>query len=566
MKCLRTQLVAIAIIGVMAVSANAQDSRLGSVKFPNSGSEKVQGHFLRGLAALHSFWYEEALEAFRESTRIEPDFMMGYWGEAMAHNHPLWSEQDTVAARQVIGRLKDNGKLTARERAFIDAVKQLYAEGKDKRGRDAAYSAAMEKVYRDNPDDLDAAAFYSLSLLGMASQNEKGYRLQARAGAIALEVYQRNPNHPGAAHYIIHAFDDPDHAILALPAARRYAEIAPEAHHARHMPSHIFLQLGMWPAAAASNESAWESSDAWMKRKNLSPSVRDYHSLHWLLYVYLQQGRYRKAEELLNLMKKTMSESTYENKLRPGYYENNYANMAAAYVIETERWDLASKLFPESDPATTTSAALAPAGTGGGHGGHGAQPTAATQGGGNGSITVRASSRGLTLPLFTRGYAAARNASTEFEKSLAGLRAMAASGPANEMLEIRQLEISANAAARKDDFTQAIEFMRRATALEESLSPPSGPPGLIKPTHELFGEILLRAGRAEAAAEQFRISLQRQPNRARSLIGSARAALAMGDRSATALAYQALLDQWKDADEDLPELREARDFLKQARR
>src|SRR5688500_5960118 len=144
-----TQLVAMAIIGALAVSASAQDSRLGSVKFPNSGSEKVQAHFLRGLAALHSFWYEEALEAFRESTRIEPDFMMGYWGEAMAHNHPLWTEQDTVSARQVIGRIKDNAKLTARESAYLDAVNQLYAEGKDKRGRDAAYSAAMEKVYRN---------------------------------------------------------------------------------------------------------------------------------------------------------------------------------------------------------------------------------------------------------------------------------------------------------------------------------------------------------------------------------------------------------------------------------
>ena len=561
-----TQFLAITIIGAVAVTASAQDSRLGSVKFPNSGSERVQSHFLRGLAALHSFWYEEALEAFRESTKIEPDFMMGYWGEAMAHNHPLWSEQDTVAARQVIAGIKDSAKLTARERAYLYAVKQLYAEGKDKRARDAAYSGAMEKVYRDFPDDLDAAAFYSLSLLAMASPNEKGYRLQARAGAIALDIYTRNPNHPGAAHYIIHAFDDPDHAILALPAARRYAEIAPEAHHARHMPSHIFLQLGMWPEAAASNESAWESSNAWMKRKNLSPSVRDYHSLHWLLYVYLQQGRYRKAEELLNLMKKTMSESTYENKLRPGYYENNYANMAAAFVIETERWDLGGKLFPESDEATTASTAVAPAAVGGGHGGHGAQPTPA-QGGSSESITVRASNRGLTLPLFTRGYASARNASTEFEKSLAGLRAMApVSGPTNEMLEIRQLEISANAAAKKEDYPQAIEFMRRATALEESLSPPSGPPGLIKPTHELFGEILLRAGQAEAAAEQFKIALLRQPNRARSLLGSARAAMAMGDRSTAALAYEKLVDQWKNADADFPELREAREFLKQARR
>ena len=136
------------------------------------------------------------------------------------------------------------------------------------------------------------------------------------------------------------------------------------------MPSHIFLQLGMWPEAAASNESAWEASDAWMKRKNLSPSVRDYHSLHWLLYVYLQQGRYRKAEELLTLMKKTMSETNYENKLRPGYYENNYANMAAAFVVETERWNLASTLFPApADRGQTSSRSISS--TAAAHGGHG---------------------------------------------------------------------------------------------------------------------------------------------------------------------------------------------------
>src|SRR5258708_5313324 len=236
----------------------------------------------------------------------------------MAYNHPLWAEQDTEAGRKTVAKIKDTSKVTARERAYVDAVRALYGEG-DKLTRDKAYSAAMEKVYRAYPDDLEAACFYSLSLLGTVRPGDKGFRRQTLAGAIAFDVYQKNPNHPGAAHYIIHAFDDPDHAILALPAARRYADIAPEAHHARHMPAHIFLQLGMWPEAAASNESSWEASDAWMKRKNLSTNVRDYHSLHWLLYIYLQQGRYNKAEQLLTLMRKVMSESSYDNKLRPGY-------------------------------------------------------------------------------------------------------------------------------------------------------------------------------------------------------------------------------------------------------
>ena len=500
------------IVAMIAFSVNAQESQLGRVEFPTSGSKEAQSHFLRGLAALHSFWYEEALEAFRESTKVDPDFAMGYWGEAMTYNHPLWSEQDIATARTVLSKIKETPKLTDRERAYIAAVRLLYGDG-NKPARDAAYSAAMEKIYLTYPEDLDAAAFYSLSLLGMAAGG-KGYRLQAKAGAIALDVYQKNPNHPGAAHYIIHAFDDPDHAILALPAARRYASIAPEAHHARHMPSHIFLQLGMWPEAAASNEAAWESSDAWMKRKNLSPSVRDYHSLHWLLYAYLQQGRNDDAEKLLNLMKKVMAQSTYDNKLRPGYYENNYANMAAAFVVETERWDLANELFPENKPASTSEQAT----MSGSHASHNAMAS------GNGSATLRTSSASVMLPLFVRGLAAAMNGSAAaVEQSIAGLQAIR-SGRNSTTSEIFELEISALSASMKKDHAKAIELMKKATSLEESMSAPYGPPGLIKPSHELFGEILLRAGKPAEAAEQFRVALQRQPNRSRSLLGAARAA------------------------------------------
>lgn len=562
----RIQFLMLVLFTALAVSVNAQNSQLGSVKFETSGSEKAQTSFLRGLAALHSFWYEEALDAFRESTRIDPDFMMGYWGEAMAHNHPLWSEQDTTAARQVTARFRETSKLTRRERDYLNAVKLLYGDG-EKRARDAAYSAAMEKVYRAYPDDLDAAAFYSLSLLGLVRTEEKSFRLQAQAAAVALDVYQKNPNHPGAAHYIIHAFDDPEHAILALPAAYRYASIAPEAHHARHMPSHIFLQLGMWPEAAASNEAAWESSDAWMKRKNLSPDVRDYHSLHWLLYVYLQQGRYRKAEDLLTLMKQTMSESTYNNKLRPGYYENNYANMAAAFVVETERWELATKFFPASTsdrPTAPESAAMS------GHCGHNAPQTSssspATAVSSDGPMTVRASNRSQTLPQFVRGLAGAVRGSAEVEKSLMALRAVpAGDSRAVGMLKVRELEIMALAAAMKQDFDRSITSMKQATSLEEAMGPPSGPPGLIKPSHELYGEILLRAGRPREAAEQFRIALLRQPNRARSLLGAARAAAKSGDMAGAKSVYAKLLEQWQQADKGLPELREAREYLQQAK-
>ena len=535
---------------LFALTVSAQESQLGRVEFPTSGSEKAQQHFLRGLAALHSFWYEEAIEAFRESTKVDPDFAMGYWGEAMAYNHPLWSEQDIATARQVLAKIKETPKLTERERAYVAAVRVLYGEG-DKHARDVAYSAAMEKIYRAYPDDLDAAAFYALSLLGIGG--EKGYRLQAKAGAIALDVYQKNPNHPGAAHYIIHAFDDPDHAILALPAARRYASIAPEAHHARHMPSHIFLQLGMWPEAAASNEAAWEASDAWMKRKSLSLNVRDYHSLHWLLYVYLQQGRYNDAEKLLTMMKKVMSESTYDNKLRPGYYENNYANMAAAFVVETERWNLATGFFPDYRPVKFPTEQTTMTGA---HGQHGTAPT------------LRTSWANRTLPLLIRGLAGVMTGNEDDAvdglDELGALQSKAEAG--KTAMAIGSYEISALAASMKKDHDKAIEFMKKATALEEDMRPPSGPPSLIKPTHELFGEILLRAGKPAEAAEMFKVSLQRQPNRARSLLGAARAAAQTGNQSGALTAYAALVDQWKQADTGLSELREARDYLKQAKR
>ena len=546
-KNLFPSMLILAAIVFLTIDVSAQNSQLGRVDFPNSGSPAAQQHFLRGVAALHSFWYEEALSAFQEASKVDPDFMMAYWGEAMAHNHPLWSEQDMSAARSVIAKFKDLPKLSARERAYLLAVKLLYGEG-DKRGRDQNYSTAMEQLYRDNPNDLEAAAFYSLSLLGLVRSEEKSYRLQAKAGAIALEVYQKNPNHPGAAHYIIHAFDDPEHAILALPAAHRYAEIAPEAHHARHMPSHIFLQLGMWPEAATSNESAWEASETWMKRKNLSPSVRDYHSLHWLMYVYLQQGRYRKAEELLNLMKQTMTSSTYDNKLRPGYYENNYASMAAAFVVETERWALAGKILPDTaaEPAAATN----------GHGVHGAPATPAP----NGELTLRTSNRGQRLPVFVRSLA--RAASGEMTAEPVGVDAKSGAEGARA---IGELEVAALSLSSKGEHDRAIGLMREAVTLEEKMGPPSGPPGLIKPSHELFGEILLRAGRLKDSSEQFRIALLRQPNRARSLLGLARAAAKADNESEARSAYGKLVAQWQQADPDLPELREARAYLEKTK-
>jgi tetratricopeptide (TPR) repeat protein len=526
----------------LSLGVGAQQSQLGKVSFPTSGAEKAQAHFLRGLAALHSFWFEEALDEFRQSTKLDPDFAMGYWGEAMAYNHPLWAEQDTEAGRRTLAKIKDSMKTTARERAYIDAARVLYGEG-DKLTRDKAYSAAMEKVYRSYPDDLEAACFYSLSLLGTVRPGDKGYRRQAEAGAIALDVFQKNPDHPGAAHFIIHSFDDPEHAILALPAARRYAQIAPEAHHARHMPAHIFLQLGMWPEAAASNESAWAVSDAWVKRKGLPISARDYHSLHWLEYVYLQQGRYAKAEELMKVKRADIEQS----KGDAGVTRYN-EDMAAAFIVETERWDLAAKFFSAEGASNDAMA------------GHQHNPPA----------TTGRARRSQWLPPFVRGLAAAKGGSSDSANSVAELEAIrkrladAGESYAAKSAEIMKLEVAGTAAASKGNYAEAVEMMTRATAIEEEMSPPSGPPSLIKPSHELLGEILLAAGRSKEATKQFETALLRQPNRARSLLGLARAAAKAGDTKSAAEAYSRFARQWNQADAGLAELREAQEYLKQA--
>ena len=539
------------ILALHIATAQAQESSLGTINFPTSGSPQAQAHFLRGVAALHSFWYPVALEEFRAATRAEPKFMMGYWGEAMAHNHPLWGDpQDTEAARQALTHITLTPQLTPRERAYIQAVQVLYGEG-DQPARDQAYAAAMERVYQEYPEDLEAATFYALALLGSVQPDDPtAVRTRMRAAAIALEVYHKAPNHPGAAHYILHAFDDPEHAILALPAARRYADIAPAAPHAQHMPSHIFLQLGMWPEAAASNAASWNASAQWVQRHHLPLSKRDYHSLHWWLYTVLQQGRYQQADGLLTLMRQSLAAFPEDDQRMRMYGAYTNASMAAALVVETERWDAAAQLLP----AVLTPQGQAPAPSG--------------------TNPYQAFAALTQMPaMFARGLAAAMQGAATAQQSIDVLRASRAQLPGTgevfgmpmgTILEIQALEIAAAASATQGHLEDAIATMQQATALEEKMPPPPGPPPMIKPAHELFGEILLRADRPAEAAPQFATALYRHPNRARALLGAARAAARRDDRAAAIRAYTQFLQQWQQADAPLPEHREAREYLQQA--
>jgi len=539
-------------------STQATRPGLGTVEFPTSASSKEgQAHFVRGVAALHSFWYPVALNEFRQATRMEPDFMMAYWGEAMAHNHPLWGDpQETAAGREVIEKIRISPELAPRERAWLNAVKVLYGEG-GKVARDKAYAEAMEKIYRAYPNDAEAALFYALALLGtVRPEDPAGLQTPLRAGGIASKVFKQKPDHPGAAHYVIHAYDDPKHARMALDAARRYARIAPAAPHALHMPSHIFLQLGMWLEAAAANEAALAAA----RNQGPQPVTSDqtYHSLHWLHYTYLQQGRYEAAKERLAQMRKALTETSADNSLQLYYFTYLYAQMAASFVVESERWSLAQDLL---QPLQILTQAKPPG-------------TASAEGGAPPSPFIQAAMVSLrALPVFVRGLAAAHQGTADAQKSVAELQAIAqphgdadegALGQALKRLEIQTLEVSAVGSVAKGELDAAIEAMQNATAVANSLPPPSGPPEIIKPAHELFGEILLRAARPQEAAEQFAASLRRQPNRARSLLGAARALAEQSKRDAAARAYAEFLQQWQQADAQWPALREAKEYAQRA--
>jgi tetratricopeptide (TPR) repeat protein len=525
------------VLAVLAAAPSHAASDLGKVDFPTSGSPAAQEHFLRGVAALHNFWYDEAADAFREAQKADPGFAMAYWGEAMTYNHPIWSEQDREAALAALARLaptpaeRTAKAPTEKEKAWLEAVEVLYGEG-EKKDRDASYAEAMRKLHDRYPEDLEVASFYTLSLIGPALTGPAGDardRPLIRAAAILEELFDRNPQHPGVLHYMIHAYDDPLHAPLGLRAARLYAKTAPAAHHALHMPSHIFVQLGDWASTAASNEDAWAASVAWVKRRDLAIDKRDFHSLSWLLYAYLQQGRLGKAEETLEVARQAAKES---DSPRIGY---SLKEMEARLAVETRTWrkDLMPAAKAEGD---------------GGHQHHGG---GMRPGRGDGTLLLAA------------GIGAARNGDlATAEKAASRLRELAQDGEdRNRVAEVMEKEVSALVLLKQGKTDEALKLLAEASEIEAQMPPPMGPPDPVKPSNELYGEVLLELGRAEEATRQFELALLRMPNRTASLLGAARAAVKSGDGATARERYAKLAEIWGQADPSYPELAEVKGYL-----
>src|SRR5947199_3171354 len=334
---------------VLALPAAAQ-SEVGEVSFANSGSPAAQEPFLRGLALLHNFEYPDAAEQFRAAQKVDPNFAMAFWGEAMTHTHPVWMQQDLDAARAVLARLGATPEArlakakTERERDYLRAVEILYGDG-TKEERDFRYADAMAALHQRYPDDVDATAFYALSLLGTAHQG-RDFAIYMRSAALLEEVFPTHQHHPGVLHYLIHSYDDPIHAPLGVRAARLYGGVAPNAGHALHMTSHIFVALGLWDDVIAANERAMRVVDQ-QRAAHGQPPTACGHYPTWLHYALLQERRFDEAARRLdNCRRMAAAElSAAPASLDPDNSSaGSYVEMRVVQALETARWDAAAPL------------------------------------------------------------------------------------------------------------------------------------------------------------------------------------------------------------------------------
>jgi tetratricopeptide (TPR) repeat protein len=526
----RTLALALAVtVAASAAPVPAQFENLGTVTFPTSGSPEAQNHFLRGVALLHSFGWNQAIEQFQLAQKAQPDFAMAYWGETLCYNHPLFAEQQVAKPREVLRRLgpTPEGRLakapTEREKAFLGAVEVLWGEGDD-HARRLGYMEKMRELYDRHPGDAEVATFYALSML-MAAQapGDHSLKLMMQAGAIALNVFAERPNHPGAAHYIIHAFDDPFHAPLALPAAERFAEIAGAVSHARHMPSHIFIPLGMWERVAKQNDVAFGvAQDLWQPGDSASDMM---HALDWGQYAYLQLGDYDRARQMI--------ETAAEVVERPGVDRTRYSLMKSRYIVEAEAWNV-GPVAPNAAPDEIFVIGLSAAKMGN-------------------VMMVEQAIANLRAIAEKEGWAP-----TEAGHAAHGSPPIVSDRA--RLLMVMHAELSALVKLARGDKEGALTLLTEATQIENAIAALNGPADPVKPSYELLGEVLLDIGRPTDAVKAFETMLVWAPNRPRALLGLARAYARSGERVRAAAHYRRLAKIWTGRT-TLPGYREALAFL-----
>jgi len=519
--------------------------RLGTVHFPTSGSPAAQREFIRGIAFLHSFTYEAAARAFREAERADSNFALPFWFEALTHSPILWRIDDAPAAREVLARLAPTadqrlGKAaTPRERAYGAAIEAFFADA-DLPTRLRGFADSMVALARRDSTDLEASVFASLAQQmyldrETVPQSEYDARL-ADAIRLATRVFNANPQHPGAVHYLIHISDvhpgplSPSFALqpglalqstlaqTVLPAAYAYARIAPDAEHAQHMPSHVFLKLGFWDEQVASNERAWHASVAEIARERLPKSQLDFHDFLWLQYGYLQQGRWRVARALIDSARALVAGADTGSAL---VVDAHYVTpmLEVQYAMETNRWGDAPTGRPYAAPI--------------------------------GSTSVLQRERGF---MRTVDVGRATGVLERRETPPAWIDSVAPHGARAEASAA--IELEAVRAESRGDTAAALDLWRRAAAVEDS-TPPIGPPRWVR-AHERAGALLLASHRAAEAEREYAQALRFTPNRSRALLGLARARVALGDSVGAGFAYRRLAANWHAADADLPGLADVR--------
>jgi len=501
--------------------------QVGSVHFPVSCSANVQKPFERGVALLHSFWYEEAEKEFEQIAKDDPHCAMAHWGVAMSLWHQLWNRPSQEYLHRGAQEVKDAQALhakTPRERDYIAALGEFYFKS-DKLGHDAratAYSNAMQRMYERYPDDHEAAAFYALSLLASEPDNDTTFANRKKAAAVLEKLFAEDPNHPGVAHYLIHTYDKPQLAELGLPAARRYAQIAPAAPHALHMPSHIFARLGLWQDDINSNLASVAATRK-TAAMHMGGESHQFHAMDFLVYAYLQCGREGDAMKIIEEVK-AMPPMPDAADMGMDMHAYAMAKFPATYALEMHHWSEAAALTP---PANADE--------------------------GDKSITYWAkaigSARSGDIPGAQKDIgeleAIEKNLMAENKKYFAGI-----------VTDSRH-EAEAWLAFADGKGDEAINMLRTIAEKEEAIGDEPG--GL--PAREMLADMLLEMKRPQQALTEYQADLKFNPNRFDGLYGAAHAAEMAGMNDKADTYYADLVKVCAGSNSERPELNRAKELL-----
>ena len=517
---MRSLVLAALILAATPVQAQQQHAghKLGTVDFPISCNAEAQRQFNVATAWLHSFEYEEAQNTYLAAATADPRCAMAQWGVAMSNLHPLWAPPSPAELRKganALDRARLIGATTKRERDFIEALSVFYssADKLDHGTRTLAYSDKMERLHRSYPADEEAAVFYALALIAAGTiDDDKTYARETSAAKILNRVLARHPNHPGVAHYLIHGYDYPALAHLALPAARAYAGIAPASAHAQHMPSHIFTRLGLWDESIRSNLAAEAAAKAYATAHGMAGAWDEQlHAIDYLVYGYLQLNQERNARSVLERMNAIQRVDPPNFKVA-----STFSAVPARFVLERRRWDEAAalELSPSArkaipwDRFTWAEANI-----------HFARAIGAAH---NGDI------------------AAARLETDRLQAIREQLPAKKGEYDWGKQVEIQRQIAAAWLAGAEGRPEQAITLMREAATLDEATEKHPVTPGAILPAREQVGELMLAFGRPAEALAEFEASLRRTPGRYNSILGAAQAAKLSGN-IAKARLYRSML-------------------------